>query len=53
MRDLISELLDVARIETGTLSVVQEPTEVSGLVDEAKNTFLSGWSAKLHRGHGT
>ena len=42
MRDLISELLDVARIETGTLSVVQEPTEVSGLVDEAKNTFLSG-----------
>ena len=42
MRDLISELLDVARIETGTLSVVQEPTEVAGLVDEAKNTFLSG-----------
>ncbi len=42
MRGLISELLDVARIETGTLSVVQEPTEVAGLVDEAKNTFLSG-----------
>ena len=42
MRDLISELLDVARIETGTLSVAPEPTTVFGLVDEAKNTFLSG-----------
>ena len=42
MRDLISELLDVARIETGTLSVNPEPTEVTVLVDEARNTFLSG-----------
>ena len=42
MRELISELLDVARIETGSLSVAPEPTGVSGLVDEAKNTFLSG-----------
>ena len=42
MRDLISELLDVARIETGTLSVNPEPSEVTVLVDEARNTFLSG-----------
>ena len=42
MRDLISELLDVARIETGTLSVSPEAVQVSALVDEARNTFLSG-----------
>ena len=42
MRDLIGELLDVARIETGSLSVTPEPAEVSALVDEARNTFLSG-----------
>ena len=42
MRDLIGELLDVARIRTGSLSVAPEPTEVSALVDEARNTFLTG-----------
>ena len=42
MRDLIGDLLDVARIETGTLSVNPEPTEVVALVDRARNTFLSG-----------
>ncbi len=42
MRDLISDLLDVARIETGMLSVTPEPGEVGDLVDEAKNTFLTG-----------
>ena len=42
MRDLISDLLDVARIETGMLSVAPEPVEVGDLVDEAKNTFLTG-----------
>ena len=42
MRDLIGELLDVARIKTGTLSVAPEPAEVSALVDEARNTFLTG-----------
>ena len=42
MRDLIGELLDVARIETGSLSVAPEPAEVSALVDEARNTFLTG-----------
>ena len=42
MRGLISDLLDAGRIETGTLSVTPEPAEVAGLVDQARNTFLSG-----------
>ena len=42
MHELISELLDVARIETGSLSVTPEPADVVVLVDEARNTFLSG-----------
>ncbi len=42
MRDLIRELLDVARIETGSLSVTPEPYDAALLVDEACNTFLSG-----------
>ena len=42
MRHLISELLDVARIETGTLSVSPEPNDVTSLVDEARNALLSG-----------
>ena len=42
MRELIGDLLDVARIETGTLPVSPEPAEVATLVDRARNTFLSG-----------
>ena len=42
MRGLISDLLDAGRIEAGTLSVKPEPAEVSDLVDQARNTFLSG-----------
>ena len=42
MRDLIGDLLDMAHIEAGTLPVVPQPAEVSGLVDRARNTFLSG-----------
>ena len=42
MRGLIGDLLDQGRIETGTLSVSIEPAEVAGLVDQARNTFLSG-----------
>ena len=42
MRGLISDLLDAGRIEAGTLSVAPEPTELAGLVDQARNTFLSG-----------
>ena len=42
MSDLIGALLDVGRIETGTLSVAPEASEVAALVDRARNTFLSG-----------
>ena len=42
MRGLISDLLDMARIETGTLPVDPQPVEVTALVDEARNLFLSG-----------
>ena len=42
MRALIGDLLDVARIETGTLPTNQEPEEVATLVDRARNTFVSG-----------
>ena len=41
MRDLIGDLLDVARIETGALPVSPEPVEVAALVDRARSTFLS------------
>ena len=42
MRGLIGDLLDVGRIDAGTLSVHPEPVELSALVDRARNTFLSG-----------
>ena len=44
MRELISDLLDAGRIDSGTLSVAPEPTEVATLVDRARNTFLSAGS---------
>ena len=42
MLDLINDLLDVARIDAGALSLTAEATDVSMLVDRARNTFLSG-----------
>ena len=42
MDALIGDLLDAGRIEAGTLSVAPEPTEVAMLVDQARNTFLTG-----------
>ena len=49
MRGLINDLLDVAHIETGSLSVDPEPADVSSLVDEARRTFLSaGGRESLH-----
>ena len=42
MRDLINNLTDIVRIETGTLSVNPVPLELSRLVDEARNIFLNG-----------
>ena len=42
MSGLIADLLDAGRIDSGTLSVAPEPAEVGALVDQARNTFLSG-----------
>ncbi|MCY4582894.1 MAG: response regulator, partial [Chloroflexi bacterium] len=54
MRDLIGDLLDVARIETGSLSVTPEPVEVAVLVDRARTTYLSvGGRNQLDIGLGT
>ena len=41
IRDLLNDLLDVARIETGTLPVAPGPVDVARLVDEARNRFQS------------
>ena len=41
MHILISDLLDVARIETGSLAIAPEPTDVAVLVGEARNAFRS------------
>ena len=42
MRGLIGDLLDAGRIETGTLSVSPGPEAMAGLVEQARNTFVSG-----------
>ena len=42
MRDLIGDLLDVTRIETGEISIATIPLEVARLVDEARSRFQSG-----------
>ncbi len=42
MNGLVSDLLDVARIETGELPVSPEPAEVTALVDRARSAFGSG-----------
>ena len=42
MDSLIGDLLDAGRIETGTLSVAPEPSDVAALVDQARGTFISG-----------
>ena len=41
MNALVTDLLDVARIETGTLPVGPEPAEVAVLVDRARSGFKS------------
>ena len=41
MNDLVADLLDVARIETGTLPVSPEPAEAAVLVDRARSAFSS------------
>ena len=42
MQALITDLLDVARIEVGALSVSPEPAEVRDLIDRARGSFISG-----------
>ena len=42
MRFLIGDLLDVARIETGALSVDPEPSDIRTLVEEAVSQFHDG-----------
>ena len=42
MRDMISDLLDVAQIETGSLSVTPDPTDPAAIVEQARSTYLSG-----------
>ncbi|MCY4411768.1 MAG: ATP-binding protein, partial [Caldilineaceae bacterium] len=49
MRSLIRDLLDVAHIETGTLSVAPEPSDPATLVDEARIMFMS--SGRRNRIH--
>ena len=41
MNALVTDLLDVARIETGALPVSPEAVEVAALVDRARNAFIS------------
>ena len=40
MRGLIGDLLDAGRIDSGTLSVAPEPSELGDLVEAARSTFL-------------
>ncbi len=42
MRGLIGDLLDAGRIDAGALSVAPEPSELAGLVERARTTFVGG-----------
>ena len=44
MHRLISDLLDVGRIEAGMLSVSPVPADLAAIVERARNAFLSGGS---------
>lgn len=49
MRRLVSDLLDVARIETGALAVFPEPCAAAALLEEAGTLFRSaGGGNKIH-----
>ena len=41
MNELVADLLDVARIETGSLAISPEPAEMATLVERARNVFVS------------
>ena len=42
MHDLVRDLTDVANIETGTLRINPEPTDLVRMMDQARDIFLSG-----------
>ena len=42
MRGLIGDLLDAGRLDSGTLSVAPEPSELADLVERARDTFVGG-----------
>ena len=44
MHNLVSDLLDVTHIETGTLAISPEPAEVAVLVERARSAFTSAES---------
>ena len=45
MRGLVNDLLDAGRIESGTLSVSPRVCDLAGLLENARDTFLSGGHA--------
>ena len=42
MRRLINDLLDVTRIDAGTLTISPQPVAVAALAEESRNAFLRG-----------
>ena len=42
LQELIGDLLDVARVESGTLSVEPGPTNLADVIDETRNRFENG-----------
>jgi DNA-binding response OmpR family regulator/signal transduction histidine kinase len=48
LRDLVDDLLDMSRIEAGSLSVSPEPTDLRAILEEARATFMrSGGSHQV------
>ena len=45
MRRLINDLVDMTQIESGTLSITPEPTDLEDLVEQAREAFLSRGAA--------
>ncbi|MCE2440171.1 MAG: response regulator [Candidatus Latescibacteria bacterium] len=43
MDGLLNDLLDVVRIETGTLQLNPEPVSITDLVEQARKTYLNAW----------
>jgi PAS domain S-box-containing protein len=47
IRDLVSNLMDMTRIEAGRLSVSPEPTDLRAILDEARATFMRSGSSQV------